>query len=89
MDQERDPKLWRIAKSRAQFRKSMFSYFIVCSFLWAVWWFTTGKHNKFNGTPWPLWVMLGWGIGLAYQYVNAYFGNKSDMIEEEYDKLKK
>ncbi len=89
MNQERDPKLWRIAKDRARFRKSLFLYFIVCTFLWAIWWVTAGRHVGFHGYPWPIWVMLGWGIGLAFQYVNAYQGNKDDMVEEEYEKLKK
>jgi hypothetical protein len=32
--------------------------------------------------------MLGWGIGLAFNYIDAYHLNKDDMIQREYDKLK-
>ena len=89
MTQERDPKLWQIAKSRAQFRKNIFTYMVICLFLWAIWWFTQGRHTGITGYPWPLWVMLGWGVNLAFQYFNAYLGNKDSLTEEEYEKLKK
>jgi hypothetical protein len=38
--------------------------------------------------PWPVWSMLGWGIGLLFQYLNAYGGGKKDLEEKEYEKLK-
>lgn len=38
--------------------------------------------------PWPVWSMLGWGIGLLFQYLNAYGGAKQDLVEKEYKKLK-
>lgn len=88
MEEQRDEKLWRMAKKRANFQRSLASYFIVNGFLWALWWFTSGRHGANHGTPWPLWVMLGWGIGLIFQYMDAYGGNKNDLIEKEYDKLK-
>jgi hypothetical protein len=31
---------------------------------------------------------LGWGIGLAFQYYEAYGGNQDDLVQREYDKLK-
>lgn len=33
--------------------------------------------------------MLGWGMGLIFQYLDAYGGSKKDLVEKEYDKLKK
>lgn len=87
MEQERDEKLWRIARKRAEFRKSLYSYIIVNSFLWLVWWFTGGSTG-FWGTPWPIWVMLGWGVGLGMQYYEAYHSDSSNMAEREYEKLK-
>lgn len=89
MELQRDDRLWRIAQKRAQFRKSAYSYLIVNSFLWLVWWFTSGYNGKFTGIPWPVWVMLGWGFGLAKQYYEAYYSDKSDLAEREYEKLKK
>ena len=39
--------------------------------------------------PWPIFPMLGWGIGLAIQYMKAYhiFG-ESSLEQKEYEKLK-
>ena len=89
MEQEKDQALWRIAQKRAAFRKSLYTYSIMMIFFWAIWWFTTGKITGLKGWPWPLWIMLGWGIGIAFQYFGAYQGSKSDLAEEEYQKLKR
>ena len=59
------------------------------AFLWGIWWFTIGKDQGFNGYPWPIWPMLGWGLGLAFQYFKAYNGDAEDLAQKEYDKLKK
>lgn len=87
MQEQRDDKLWQLAKKRADFQRSLASYFIMNVFFWAIWWFTSGRHGN-TGIPWPVWVMIGWGLGLMFQYMNAYGGGKKDLIEKEYDKLK-
>lgn len=88
--EQNDDKLWRLAKKRAGFKKSLFSYFIVSAFLWFIYLNSHSWQLQFNGkVPWPLWVMIGWGIGLAYQYFEAYGGDNADLVEKEYEKLKK
>ena len=88
MEEQKDERLWRLAKKRAAFQHSLASYFIVNVFLWAIWYFTAGRRGINTGVPWPVWVMLGWGIGLLFQYLNAYGGDKKDLVEKEYEKLK-
>jgi hypothetical protein len=88
MEEQKDEKLWQLAKKRADFQRSLASYVIVVGFLWAAWWFTDGHDNPDPGIPWPAWVMIGWGIGLLFQYLNAYGGSKKDLVEKEYEKLK-
>ena len=75
-------------KKRAGFQRSLVSYFVVNVFLWLIWWFTTGRRGFNREMPWPVWSMLGWGIGLFFQYLNAYGGGKQDLVEKEYEKLK-
>jgi len=87
MDEQRDEKIWQMAKKRADFQRSLSSYFIVNAFLWVVWWFTIGRKVGFHGVPWPAWVMIGWGIGLVFQYLNAYGGSKKDLIDKGYEQL--
>lgn len=89
--QPKDDRLWRIAVKRAEFRRNLYTYMVINIMLWAIWWFTKGsKTGGFDGGwPWPAWVALFWGIGLAFQYFQAYQGNKSDLAEEEYEKLKR
>jgi len=85
---QRDDRLWKLARKRANFKRSLLTYIVINAFLWAIWWFTSGRDNGFQGFPWPLWVMLGWGIGIIMQYIDAYGGNKEDLEQREYDKLR-
>lgn len=87
--ENRDEQLWRIAKKRAGFKKQLASYIIVNGFLWALWFFTERiEHDDDGGMPWPIWSTLGWGVGLAFSYYNAYIYNKEDETMREYQKLK-
>ena len=89
MEEQKDGKLWRIAQKRAHFRKSLFTYLTVNGLFWCIWWFTRGQYGTFGKFPWPAWVMLFWGFGLAKDYYEAYHGSKSDLAEREYEKLKR
>ncbi len=94
--QDKDPHLWEIAQKRANFKKNLVSYLIVNGFFWAIWLFT-GNQNDWvdmgnlgrHHYPWPIWPMLGWGIGVAFQYADAYIFPKAHSAESEYEKLKK
>ncbi len=85
---EKDAALWELAKKRAGFKKSLAIYIIVNLFLWALWYFTSDYDRRDNFIPWPIWPMLGWGLGIAIQYVGAYVSPKSISAENEYQKLK-
>ena len=89
MDTNRDDELWKLAKQRANFQRSLVSYFVINAFLWAIWWFTSETRNFHHGIPWPVWVMLGWGLGLVFQYLAAYGGSKQSLTDKEYEKLKR
>ncbi len=83
-----DELLWAIAKKRASFKKSFVTYLIMNTFFWILW--AIGDKNfEFPMLPWPLWSTIGWGIGIAFQYMGAYvFHNKTDAVQKEYEKLK-
>lgn len=83
----RDERLWKLAKRRADFQYSLVSYFVVNAFLWIIWWFTSGRYGYNHARPWPIWLMIGWGIGLVFQYLGAYGGGKQNLVDKEYEKL--
>ncbi len=87
----KDPVLWEIARKRASFRSHLVSYLIVNAFLWAIWFFTHQHYysNDFDYLPWPVWPMLGWGVGLAFHYASAYIFPGVNLVENEYEKLKR
>jgi hypothetical protein len=85
----RDEHLWKLARKRANFKRSLTTYLVINAFLWAIWLFSNGwGSDGWVGIPWPLWVSLGWGIGIVMQYFDSYGGNKEDLAEREYRKLK-
>lgn len=84
--QQRDEKLWKLAKKRAEFKKYLLTYLVINAFLWGIWLFNSYRHGDYS-FPWPAFVSLGWGIGLAFSYIGAYSGYKESLTEKEYNKL--
>ena len=89
---DRDPYLWKQAKARVGFQMHLRSYLIVNAGLWLIWAFSSlafGSFGHFHWIfPWPIFPMIGWGIGLASHYLAVYQGgNAKNMVEEEYQKL--
>ncbi len=87
---ERELMLWKQAKKRVSFKRQLAAYVIVNVFLWILWYIgdkeTTGTFSM--NIPWPLWCSLGWGIGLAFKFADAYILNRPEAIEKEFQKLK-
>jgi hypothetical protein len=73
--------LWQIAKKRAGFKWGMAAYLAVNTFLVAVWFFTSRDHYNYF---WPIWPIMGWGVGLVFHYMDAYHGNRIFSAEQEY-----
>ena len=72
----------RRVQKKLNFYRTLTSYVIINAFLWILWLMTGASY------PWPVWVSLGWGIGLAFQALDAFALGISDtqrqqMIEEE------
>jgi hypothetical protein len=60
--QERTPRA-----ARQTFYRVLFAYVVINLFLIGIWAFSG------RGTFWPIWVMLGWGLGMAF-YAFWVFG---------------
>lgn len=86
--QDKDPELWQIARRRSSFKSHLLIYVVMSIFFWVIW-YLTGGHNYNRGMPWPVWPMLGWGIGVTFHYIGAYVAPKSNATQKEYEKLLK
>jgi hypothetical protein len=78
----------RRADMRLAFRSHLTAYAIVNAGLVAIYMLTGGVGHYF----WPIWPMVGWGIGLAAHGVTVYMdgeGLRDRMIQEEIEKLRK
>ena len=80
--------LWLVAKRRAKFKRSLSAYMLVIPFLWIIWYLRMPELSRYERFPWPIWPMLGWGLGLGIQYLNAYMFEVDSLEQREYDKLK-
>jgi len=91
MEQEKkDPELWKMAQRRAEFKYHVLIYFIMNIIFWTIWYLslknTPNPPTSINTIPWPVWPMVGWGIGLLFNYIYAYKSNKNS-AEKEYQNL--
>ncbi len=74
-------------KQRTRVLEHIATYVLVNGFLVVVWALTGA------GYPWFLWVMAGWGLGLALNVASYFTGSKGDsarerMIQEEIKRMR-
>lgn len=83
---EKDP-MWRDAERRTAFKRNLATYVVFNLFFVGIWYFSGNGYG--TGHFWPIWPMLGWGVGLVMHYLGAYHTNTPFSVEKEYEKLKK
>jgi hypothetical protein len=77
----RERAILRIKKKR-DFAAHLLAYVLVNAFL-VVLWFATG-----HGFFWPVFPLLGWGIGLVFHGLDVYRGEPSEAeIDQEMARL--
>ncbi|MBC6988155.1 MULTISPECIES: 2TM domain-containing protein [Hymenobacter] len=88
----RDPELWRMAKARARFKSHLFTYLVVNSVLWVIW-FLTNDYSDWHGhgrhfdIPWPVWPTVFWGFGVLMNGIRVYSDFGGRQSEREYERL--
>lgn len=70
------------ARRRVGFRIHATAYVLMTAVQWLIWALT------WTGHPWPLYPMLGWGIGLLAHYVAVYDRRRLFSVKRELDLLK-
>jgi hypothetical protein len=66
----RDEALQRLNKKR-DFRAHLLAYILVNGFFWLIWGVVlTAAHGPW--LPWPLFPLVGWGIGLVFHAWDTY-----------------
>lgn len=86
-----DKGLWEMAKSRVNFRKSLYTYVIINAFLWLIWILENMQNTKAEpwSFPWPIYPLIGWGLGLVFYYLRVYSHTGEAAVKAEYEKLKR
>lgn len=82
-DYEKLDRAREIVKKQKEFYSSLTAYIIVIPFLAFINWFTMGF-----GFPWFLFAAAGWGIGLVFQYMEAFDRNPFFSRDWEERKIK-
>ena len=78
-----DEDIRKMAKARVEFRQHAATYVLVNLVLAGIWWFS-GR----SGYYWPIWVHLGWGVGLAFNAYHAYGSGGEAALAREEEKLR-
>ena len=78
-----DSQLKELAHKRVEFRTHLVVYCVINTALWVTW-FVTGQ-----GYIWPVWPLVGWGIGLLFHYLFDYRSSKLFSEQREFENLKK
>jgi hypothetical protein len=80
-----EEKLRTMAEKRVEERRGLIwhlaSYFIINLFLWGIWLIVGLSSDAWY--PWPVWVTLGWGIGIAFHVVGYVSGVRGESRREE------
>ena len=84
----RDNDLWKKAHERAGFKMHFLIYVIIIAFLWVLWGFLRYINKETDDGYWPLFPMLGWGLGVFLHYLSVYSW-KQKFTQREYEKLLK
>lgn len=88
METPRDKYLWKKAQNRVAFKSHALMYVLVNAGMWLLYLFMRTQPWGDNLHPWPIWSMIGWGIGLASHYFSAYgTTDHRKLAEQEYEKL--
>jgi hypothetical protein len=83
----RDQALLRL-KKRRDFKAHMFVYVIVNAVVWSIW-TVIGLSSSHSWWPWPVFVTLGWGIGLVLNAWDVYVRKPitEDELQREIERL--
>jgi len=85
---EYDDKLFELAKIKVEKKRDFFTHFtaylLVNGLIWTIYLF--GSSGSF---PWPIFVTVFWGIGVAAHALETFMGDEtySDAVEKEYQKM--
>ena len=89
-----DEELMKQARKRVAlkrwFKAHLLIYVVVNVFLVFIFFITS--RNAWHAYFWPIWPMMGWGLGVAIHGAVVYFGilgfGNNDQVMKEYQKLK-
>jgi hypothetical protein len=74
-------------KKKRDFRAHLLAFILVNSFFWVIW----GVVYAFGGPviPWPIFPLVGWGIGLTFHAWDVYGRGpfREEEIEREMSRL--
>ncbi len=77
----------RSVKKRRDFQTHLVSYLVINLVVWGIWAVIGATSGAWF--PWPVFVTLGWGIGIAMNAWDVYFRRpiSEDDISREMDRI--
>ena len=87
-EQRRELAIKRL-KAKSDFKKQLLAYVAVNTMLTVIWAFTSAGQPWPRGIFWPIFPIIGWGVGLVIHGYVTYRGNSytEEKIQREMTKL--
>lgn len=70
------------AKRKVGFKIHFTIFIILIPANWIIWYFTD-RHYL-----WPVWPLLGWGLGIFFHYIGVYHADKFFSVNREVAKIR-
>jgi hypothetical protein len=82
-----DADIYAQARKRVEAKKGFFVhliiYAVINALIFVIWFITMGGH----GYPWFIWPMIGWGIGVLFNFLAVFFFDReTDWERREVEK---
>jgi hypothetical protein len=86
-EQPSEADIYAQARKRVEAKKGFFIhltvYIVVNALIFLIWLFTSG----FGSYPWFIWPLMGWGIGLIFNFLAVFFFDReTDWERREVEK---
>jgi len=79
-EENKNAELQKELRRKTVFKYHALIYFVMNLLFWTMWYITfknnPGPNPEKFPIPWPIWIMLGWGVVLYINYASAYKKDK-------------
>lgn len=78
-----EQRIFEQAKRKVGFKIHFTIFILLIPVNWIIWYFTDRNYL------WPVWPLLGWGLGILFHYIGVYHADKFFSVDKEVEKIRR